>query len=110
MSLHAVLRADGRLTDIRDWSDAERAGRSDLVPLRQMPGFVGPYAYDAATLTAVPATRTPDEKADGAALPVRVLAALVIEARPTAFTSAERARAASIIDAAALKVREAIRA
>lgn len=108
MSLHALQRPDGRLADIRDWSDAERADRTDLVPLRRMPDGVGPYTYDAAQQLAVPATLSPEEKVDRARLPARVLAALVIEARPTLFTLAQRARATAIVDAAATKVQEAL--
>ena len=110
MSLHAILRPDGRLCECRDWSDAEIVGRTDVVPLARMPDFTGPAAYDAATRLAVPAPLTFEERADRAQVRPHVLAALVIEARPAAFTQAERERARQILDAAAAEaVMKAIR-
>lgn len=109
MSLHAIQRPDGRLCEIRDWSDAEREGRFDLVPLARMPDGLGPLVYDAERRLAVPAPLTLDERADQVSLPARVFAAMVVEARPLMFTLAERERAKNILDSAAQNVRDRIR-
>jgi hypothetical protein len=68
------------------------------VELVAMPSGNGPWAYDAQTQTAVPATLTPDERVDRLSVPARVAAALTVGALPAAdTTNAEKTWARAIL-------------
>ena len=76
------------------------------VELVAMPTGVGPWAYDAASKSAVPSPPTEGERLDRLHLPPRVLAALVARAAPSA-TAGQRAWAGAILDAALDKIEAA---
>lgn len=76
------------------------------VELVAMPSGYGPWTYDEATRTAIPATLTEAEKLDRLDLPPRILAALVARAAPSA-TAAQRAWAGQVLDNALLQIEAA---
>lgn len=77
------------------------------VELVAMPSGFGPWVYDEATKTAIPAALTEAEKLDRLDLPPRILAALVVGALPSAdTTAAEKTWARNLL----LGVRDRIRA
>lgn len=96
---------DGRLSDMKQYAPEEqREGGSDLVPLLELPGGLGPYAYDPIQRVAAPAPLSERERFARALLPSHTLGALVALLAPSA-TDEERACASKALDEALVALR-----